>query len=404
MFKNNQMKKKKQLVAAAAVLLLAGGYYWYDQSGSTEKKVRYATAEAEKGALASSISASGNVIVDNQSTVDPTITGTVADLSVKVGDKVEKGQFLFNIVNNDLSVSVSKAAASYESAKNSLESAKIDKDSAKAAYEKAKDEDDDDDDAYTGRELDVLKDKVDLAESKIIQAEKSLAASGADFGNARTDAAERKVVSAISGTVLGVNVKNGDDLSRTSSVDNASAPIIIGEIETLKAEVEVNEVDIAKVAIGQKVTIEMDALDGVNFFGKVEKIDSLGTVSQGVVSYNVTVGFDSLDARIKPDMTVSASIITDEKQDVLKVPSSAVKTENNAFYVEILVKGSPQKRDAAVGISNGAETEITSGLAAGDKVITETIDVSGEESSSSGSSARNSGGNVRIPGVGGFGR
>ena len=299
-------------------------------------------------------------------------------------------------------MSVSKAAASYESAKNSLESAKIDKDNAKAVYEKAKDEDEDDGDAYTGRELDVLKDKVDLAESKIIQTEKNLAASGADYRNTQADASERKVVSAILGTVLGVNVKNGDDLSRTSSADNASAPIIIGDIETLKAEVEVNEVDIAKVAIGQKVTIKMDALDGTDFSGKVEKIDSLGTVTQGVVSYNVSIGFEALDARIKPDMSVSASIITDVKQDILMVPSSAVKSEGGNAYVEILNGSALEQKSVRTGASNDTNTEIISGVNIGDKVVTETLDLSVEASTDSGSGS--SGGNVRIPGVSGFGR
>ena len=99
------MKKKKQIFAVAAVLVLAGSYYWYSQSNSDEKKIEYVTAEAEKGMLTSAISASGNIIVDNQSTIDPTITGTVADLAVAVGDKVESGQFLFNIINNDLNFS-----------------------------------------------------------------------------------------------------------------------------------------------------------------------------------------------------------------------------------------------------------------------------------------------------------
>jgi len=359
------MKKKKQIFAVAAVLVLAGSYYWYSQSNSDEKKIEYVTAEAEKGMLTSAISASGNIIVDNQSTIDPTITGTVADLAVAVGDKVESGQFLFNIINNDLNVSVSKAAASYESAKNSLESAKIDKDNAKAVYEKAKDEDEDDGDAYTGRELDVLKDKVDLAESKIIQTEKNLAASGADYRNTQADASERKVVSAILGTVLGVNVKNGDDLSRTSSADNA-------------------------------------ALDGTDFSGKVEKIDSLGTVTQGVVSYNVSIGFEALDARIKPDMSVSASIITDVKQDILMVPSSAVKSEGGNAYVEILNGSALEQKSVRTGASNDTNTEIISGVNIGDKVVTETLDLSVEASTDSGSGS--SGGNVRIPGVSGFGR
>lgn len=401
------MKKRKWQIIAAVIVLAAGGYFWYSRSNSNEEKTEYVTAEASKGMLTSSISGSGNIIVDNQANIDPTITGTVSNLSVKVGDSVSQGQFLFDIINDDLAVSVAKASATYESAKNSLESAEIDKDDAEAKYEKAKDQDEEDGDTYTSEELDVLEDKIDLAESKVIQAQKSLAASGADYRNIQSDAAKRRVVSPIDGTVQEVNIKNGDDLSKISSGTTRLVPIIIGDIGTLKAEVEVNEVDIAKVSIGQKVMLTLDALDGTEFSGKVEKINSLGTVTQGVVSYNVTIAFDTLDQKIKPDMSVSASIITDVKQDVVKVPSSAVKTENNDSYVEVLVDGVPQRKTVTVGVSNDTETEITNGLSAGDEVITETIDSSNtaSTSSSSGSSgSRNSGGaNIRVPGMRGFG-
>ncbi len=382
-------KIKKSYFIIAAALLIIGGSYYYRQTHTTAGKIRYVTAAAEKGALTVSISASGNIIVDQQATVDPTITGTVSNLSVNVGDKAEKGQFLFDIINDDLSVSAAKAAASYETAKNSLESARIDRDSADEDYDKAKDDDD-----YTDDEVDILEDKINLAEAEITQAEKSLAAALADYQNARSDAGKRKVTAPIAGTVQEINVKNGDDLSRTSDADNSSAPIIIGDAATLKAEVQVNEVDIARVAIGQKTALKLDALPETEFTGKVEKIDSLGTTESGVVSYKVTVNFDNLDSRIKPDMSVSSSIITGVKQDVILIPSSAVKSEAGGSYVEVLSGGEAKRKTVEAGASNDTQTEIISGLSAGDKIITQTIDAS--------DSGGNSSGQARMPGMGGF--
>lgn len=388
--------KNKYFWAIATLLIIGGGYLWFGKSDSTSKDIRYITSTAEKGTLTSSISASGNVIVDNQATVDPTITGTVAGLAVQVGDSVEKGQFLFNIINDDLSVSVAKSSASYESAKNSLESAEIDKDNAEAAYDKAKDADDEDDDAYTKKELSVLEDKIDLAEAKIIQAQKGLEANLADYRNTQADASKRKVTAPIAGTINEVNIKNGDDLSRTSSSGTTKAPIIIGDLETLKAVVEVNEVDISKISIGQKSMLKFDALDSMTVSGKVEKIDALGAVTQGVVTYNVTIGFDTLDERIKPQMSVSASIIIDVKQDVLIVPSSSVKSDGDSNYVEILNSGkTPEQRTVQIGVSNGTDTEILSGINTGDKVVTQTINpnVSTSSQNANGSSG------LRIPGL-----
>ncbi|PJA85948.1 MAG: hypothetical protein CO142_02415, partial [Candidatus Moranbacteria bacterium CG_4_9_14_3_um_filter_44_28] len=214
------MKLKKSYIIAAIVLAIAGGsYWWYSKSKSTTSQVQYITSTAEKGTLTSSISASGNIIVDQSSNIDPTITGTVADLAVDVGDKVSKGQFLFNIVNNDLSVAVSKSTASLASAETSLESAKASKKSARVDL-----------DAATSKNKAALKQKFEAAEASVASAEQSLISAQADLANQRSNAAERRVISPIDGTVNAVNIKNGDDLSKVSSGSSRLVPIIIGDL------------------------------------------------------------------------------------------------------------------------------------------------------------------------------
>ncbi|MFA6193289.1 MAG: efflux RND transporter periplasmic adaptor subunit [Parcubacteria group bacterium] len=368
------------------VLLIAGGsYWWYSKSTSTSSQVQYITATTEKGTLTSSISASGNVVVDQSSNIDPTITGTVANLAVNVGDKVTKGQFLFNIVNNDLSVSAAKSQTSYEQSLSSLESAKATKKQARVDL-----------DAATSKNKAALKQKFEAAEASVASAQQAIVSAQADLANQRSNAAERRVVSSIDGTVNAVNVKNGDDLSKLSSGTTRQVPIIIGDLSTIKAQVQVNEVDITKVSIGQKVVLELDALEGVEMTGRVEKVDSLGTEEQGVVTYNVTIEFDSLDERIKPEMSVSASIITDVKQNVLLVPASAVKTESGAgYFVEALEDGVPEQKKVEIGVSNDTSTEITSGLKEGDAVVTQTI----SSAESSGSSSNGGSNSIRIPGI-----
>ena len=132
------MKFKKNYVISAIVLVvIIGGYYYYKSKQSNNNQVQYVTATAAKGTLTSSVSASGNVIVDQSSNIDPTITWTVANLAVNVGDKVKKGQFLFSIVNDDLSVAVSKSTASLAQAQSSLESSKASKKQASADYSNA---------------------------------------------------------------------------------------------------------------------------------------------------------------------------------------------------------------------------------------------------------------------------
>lgn len=154
------------------------------------------------------------------------------------------------------------------------------------------------------------------------------------------------------------------------------------------AQVSLNEVDIAKIKVGQKATLTFDAVDGLNITGIVSEVDAIGTVSQGVVSYNVKIIFDTQDERIKSGMSVSAAVITTVKQDVLTVSNSAVKTREDISYVSTLTdidssqllnsKGvtssvSPKERQVEIGISNDSLTEIISGLNENDQVIVKTI-------------------------------
>jgi len=387
--------KKRKYLYIVILALLIGGYYWYQKSSDTNDTIRYRTATAEKGALIVSVSGSGNVIVDQSSNIDPTITGTVRSLSVSVGDKVARGQFLFEIENDDLSLNANKAYASYLSSLQSLESAKANKKEAKENYDDA-----------NSKDKSVTKQKLESAEAAVAVAEENIKTAWENYRNEKSDYADRKVTAPISGTVNEINIKNGDDLSKLSSGSSRSIPIIIGDLSTMKAQIQVNEVDISNVSIGQKVMMTFNAIDGLEISGKVEKMASMGTLESGVVTYNITVNFDSLDPRIKPEMSVSANIVTDVKQNAVLVPSSAIKTRSGNTYVEILNSGaSPKEATVTTGTSNGTDTEIISGINIGDKVVTQTISPSAASSASSSSnsgSGRNS--NVRVPGIGGFGR
>jgi HlyD family secretion protein len=387
------IEKRKKYILIAAILLVIGGYYWYNKSKSSSGQIQYVTEVAQKGTLTTSITGSGNVIVDQSSNIDPTITGTVANLAVNVGDKVAKGQFLFNIVNDDLSVSAAKSLTSYKQALSSLESAKANKKQAKLDLDKNTD-------GAKGRT--VLEQKLESTEASVASAEQSLVSAQADLANQRANAAERRVVSPINGTVNAVNIKNGDDLSKLSSGSSRQVPIIIGDLSTLKAQVQVSEVDISNVSIGQKTMLTFTGIDGLEVSGKVEKIDSLGTLSSGVVTYNVTIGFDTLDPKIKPEMSVSAAIITGAKQNVLVIPSTAVKTQNSSSYVEVITSGqTPTQKNVEIGLSNNTETEIISGINAGDKVVTQTINsgATSSASSSSSSTRQNNRSGFGIPGI-----
>ncbi|MBI2640717.1 MAG: HlyD family efflux transporter periplasmic adaptor subunit [Candidatus Sungbacteria bacterium] len=231
--------------------------------------------------------------------------------------------------------------------------------------------------------------------------------------NALLDAQERLadyfVRAPFTGTVAKVNVKKGESIS-----GSAIAATIITAKRT--AEISLNEVDIAQVKIGQKSTLTFDAVPGLGIAGETAEVDTIGTVSQGVVSYTVKIFFDTQDERVRPGMSVAAAIITDAKPDVLMVPNSAVKQQGENQYVEmpddsdlnglqnvrssfgVTFAKSLRRQMVEVGVSNDEFTEILSGLEEGDIVVSNTIAVQ-----KTAASAQQQNSSFRIPGLPGGG-
>jgi HlyD family secretion protein len=208
--------------------------------------------------------------------------------------------------------------------------------------------------------------------------------------DAKQTLADYYVYAPFDGVIANVAVKKGDSVSSGTTVATI--------ITTQKiAEVSLNEVDVANVKVGQKATLTFDAVENLSITGEVAQVDTIGTVSSGVVTYDVKINFDTQDDRVKSGMSVSASIITETSQDVLEVPSSAIKTSNNVSYVlqlgsqytdtsstGVVSAEAPTQTQVETGLSDDTYTEITSGLKEGDLIVVKTIKSS---TTSSGSKA-----------------
>jgi len=479
-------KRKKLIIVVVIIVLLGGGVFAYFHFHKKTASVTYQTAQATKGTLTATVSGSGNIVVSESADVKPSISGTVANLKVSVGDEVKKGQALFTITNDDLDVTVSKAYTTLLQARQKLTDAKSSLDTAKQDYnsllksavteaqlaydqanqnllqakyqfeqdedtlQKYEDENEENSGTHTQVEIylteqkitvdkttitskesevfsakndlarakagtsstiSVAKSKVDSAEVNVQTAENDVNAAQLDYDNQKKTAAERTVTAPINGTLSAVNVGNGDQLGSTSSSNASSssasnsAAITIQNLSSLKAVVDINEVDIAKVKVDQKASMTFDAISDLTLTGKVEKVDTVGTSTQGVVSYSATIGFDSLDERVRPEMSVNTTITTEVKQDVLIVSSSAVKTSGTTHYVQILENGSPVQQTVEIGATSDTQTEITSGLSEGTSVVTQTItanQTSTTNTNSSRSNTRNFEGDGMITGPGGM--
>ena len=136
------------------------------------------------------------------------------------------------------------------------------------------------------------------------------------------------------------------------------------------------QVDTPKVKVGNKVTVAFDAFPGKTFTGKVISIDTIGNVASGVTSYPAYIKLDSEIPEIFSNMTASANIISQIKDNVLLVPTNAVQSQNGTSIVRVMKSGQIQEVEVETGLSSGTQYEIVSGLKEGDTILIGSINQS----------------------------
>ncbi len=199
--------------------------------------------------------------------------------------------------------------------------------------------------------------------------------------DAQNTLADYTIRAPFDGVIAAVDVSVGDNVSGGTTIATIITP-------QQYAEIPLNEVDAAKVQVGDKATLTFDALPNVTVAGHVTEMDTIGTVSQGVVTYNVQVTLDTQNASIKPGMSVSANIITNVAQNVIGLPSAAVHTQGQNSYVllvpandvastlsdgSVTLRSAPISQTVTTGVTDGVTVQIISGLQAGQEVVLKTM-------------------------------
>lgn len=199
-----------------------------------------------------------------------------------------------------------------------------------------------------------------LAQAQLDQAEAVLV-------KTRQELDKASLVASCNGIIANIMKEEGE-MVRTMTADPAIALICKGEFQI---EVDIPEVDVAKIKIQDAAEIILDAFSEYQFAGKIIEIDPAETIIQGVVYYKVTVSFVKSEQGIKSGMTANVDIITEAKKNVLIIPQRAVLTNNGQKYVRILQGEEIKEVGIETGIrGNLGEIEIVSGLEQGDKIIT----------------------------------
>jgi len=217
-----------------------------------------------------------------------------------------------------------------------------------------------------------------------------LAAAQAQVDAAQAVLNQTQVKAPFNGVISILNNKVGD------LVANGTAFARIDDNSSMFVDLQISEVDIAKVKLNQNVTINFDAIPSKTYNGLVQAIDQAGTISSGAVNYTVTVHLTDADAQIMPAMTASANVVLDSVANVLTVPSRGVRVNNGQYYVLVVRNGAIQQVNVKLGLSSDTQVQVISNqLQAGDLVVTNPLSQLTSNSGSGGFLG------IRVPGVGG---
>ncbi|MEZ4087194.1 MAG: HlyD family efflux transporter periplasmic adaptor subunit [Candidatus Gracilibacteria bacterium] len=176
------------------------------------------------------------------------------------------------------------------------------------------------------------------------------------------------LLSPIDGVVTFIHGKIGENVSISEA---ALSSFLTIQADELLVEANIPETDIAKINVGDKVEMTIDAFDFTEKFqGTVVGIDTAETIIQGVVYYQIKTAFNLDDERLKSGMTTNLEIVTAEKEDVIIIPTRAINFEDSTRYVEVLRNGAPEKVTITTGLESDQFVEVTSGLEEGDQIIT----------------------------------
>lgn len=390
-------------------LIVLFGWFGYSKlTSSKSTAIKYQTNKVERGDLIATVSGSGQVSTSNNGTISTLATGVISKVYVKDGDVVKAGD---KIAEVDLDLqgkqNAQQASSSYQSAKNNLENAKINMYTTQSSmYSKwdvffnlatsGKYQKGDGTPDTSNRALPEFTTAQDnwLAAEATYKNQQNVVNQASTALNAAWSAYQQTsptIYAPISGTVAGLSLQEGSVIvSSQNSNNTAQSATKIASVKTKalpSVSINLTEIDIPKIKIGNKATVTLDAFPNKTFTGQIISIDTAGVTSSGVTTYPTVIRLDTESTSILPNMAASANIITAMKYNVLIVPSSSIQQQTDGTsFVQIMKNGKPVDVTVETGISSDTDTEIISGLSVGDVVIMSALQ-NQTSSNSQGSSA-----------------
>jgi len=192
----------------------------------------------------------------------------------------------------------------------------------------------------------------------------AVAAARTRVANAQAIVDQARQVAPFDGTVVAISSGVGDQVSSNT------AALTLADLSHYEVQVSVSELDVEQIAVGQEVTLTLDALPGQTFVGRVADVAFMGSSNQGVITYPVTVVLDDPDPALRPGMTTAVSIVVERHEDVVIVPNRALQVSGGQRVVRVLYQGQEISVPVTLGLVGDTTSEIAEGaLQEGDEVV-----------------------------------
>lgn len=360
MFKNN-----KVWMGLGAIVLIAL-VVWLLSGGKKEQTVSFETAKVERQNISTSITATGTIEPVTSVTVGTQVSGIVSKLFVDYNSVVKKGQVIAELDKTNLISELNTAKANLASAQSTLNYELANYNRYKTLFDKGL----------------VSADEYENAKLNYEKARQSVNSSRENVQKAQTNLGYATITSPIDGIVLSKSVEEGQTVA--ASFNTPELFTIAQDLTDMRVIADIDEADIGGVKEGQRVSFSVDAFPDDSFEGTVTQVRQQATTESNVVTYEVVISAPNKDLKLKPGLTANVTIFTLEKNDVLTVPSKALRFTPN----EALLNKDQQIEDCEgqhklwtmegntfkahkveIGTTNGVLTEIVSGINDGTEVV-----------------------------------
>ncbi len=372
--------KKTYLIAGAVVLALAGGgaWWWAQRDGAAD--VQYRTGKIERGNLLATVSASGAVNPVTQVSVGTQVSGQIKELYVDFNSQVLAGQLIAVIDPETFEYRVRSAQADVDSARATvltaqanaiasragisraqvdLNEAQRDFDRKQSLVEKQFIAQSEADKARalvntTTESLKLAQAQAGVTEAQIKTAQANVAQREAALAQARIDLQRTRITSPVDGIVIKRAIEKGQTVA--ASLQAPELFVIAQNLSDMQVDASIDESDVGRIRTGQKATFTVDAFPGQTFEGEVRQVRKAAQNVANVVTYVAVIGFSNVGDRLIPGMTANVRVVTESRENVLKVPNAALRVRIAGVEPAAAPAGPAAGASAPAAPASGATT------------------------------------------------